>query len=101
MDVEVGTRLSELRNLQNFAEESGTESRESYYDRIIKPNIDEERDREEYYWLLEKFPNIAPKSFGGYRKMKRISSDNYKKIVQEVNLSGENLDKVSFWGNMK
>ena len=101
LDVEVGTRLSELRNLQNFAEESGTESRESYYDRIIKPNIDEERDREEYYWLLEKFPNIAPKSFGGYRKMKRISSDNYKKIVQEVNLSGENLDKVSFWGNMK
>ena len=101
LDVEVGTRLSELRNLQNFAEESGTESRESYYDRIIKPNIDEERDREEYYWLLEKFPNIAPKSFGGYRKMKRISSDNYKKIVQEVNLSGENLDKVSFWENMK
>ena len=90
-----------MRNLQNFAEESGTESRESYYDRIIKPNIDEERDREEYYWLLEKFPNIAPKSFGRYRKMKRISSDNYKKIVQEVNLSGENLDKVSFWENMK
>ena len=101
LDLEVGTRLSELRKLQDYAKESGTESRKSYYDRIIKPNIDEERDREEYYWLLENFSNIAPKSFGGYRKMKKINSDNYKKIVQEVSLSGEFLDKISFWKNTK
>lgn len=100
LDIEVGTRLDELKHLQDYAEESETESRDSYYDRVIKPNIDEERDKEEYYWLLENIPNIAPKSFGGYRKMKRTNSDNYKKIIQEVNLCGKDLSTVSFWKNI-
>ena len=100
LDIEVGTRLDELKHLQDYAEESETESRDSYYYRVIKPNIDEERDKEEYYWLLENIPNIAPKSFGGYRKMKRTNSDNYKKIIQEVNLCGKDLSTVSFWKNI-
>ena len=42
-------------------------------------------------------PSIAPKSFGGYRKMKNTSSDNYKKIVDEVNNKGYDLNSVTFW----
>lgn len=98
--IEVGTRLDELKHLQDYAEESNTESRDSYYNRVIKPNIDEERDKEEYYWLLENIPNIAPKSFGGYRKMKKSNSDNYQKIIQEVNACGKDLSTISFWKNI-
>ena len=100
LDIEVGTRLDELKHLQDYAEESNTESRDSYYNRVIKPNIDEERDKEEYYWLLENIPNIAPKSFGGYRKMKKSNSDNYQKIIQEVNACGKDLSTISFWNNV-
>lgn len=97
LDITVGSRLDELKKLQVYAEESGTESKEDYYKRVIKPNVEEERDKEEYYWLLENMPSIAPKSFGGYRKMKNTSSDNYKKIVDEVNNKGYDLNLVTFW----
>ena len=80
-----------------YAEESGTESKEDYYNRVIKPNMEEEKDKEEYYWLLENFPSIAPKSFGGYRKMKNTLSANYKKIIDEVNNKGYDLNTITFW----
>lgn len=97
LDITVGSRLDELKKLQVYAEESGTESKEDYYKRVIKPNVEEERDKEEYYWLLENMPSMAPKSFGGYRKMKNTSSDNYKKIVDEVNNKGYDLNLITFW----
>lgn len=97
LDITIGSRLDELKKLQLYAEESGTESKEGYYNRVIKPSIDEEKDKEEYYWLLENLPSIAPKSFGGYRKMKNTQSDNYKKIINEVNNKGYDLNTVTFW----
>lgn len=97
LDITIGSRLDELKKLQLYAEESGTEAKEDYYNRVIKPSIDEEKDKEEYYWLLEKLPSIAPKSFGGYRKMKNTQSDNYKKIINEVNNKGYDLNTVTFW----
>lgn len=97
LDITIGSRLDELKKLQLYAEESGTESKEDYYNRVIKPSIDEEKDKEEYYWLLENLPSIAPKSFGGYRKIKNIQSDNYKKIINEVNNKGYDLNTVTFW----
>lgn len=97
LDITIGSRLDELKKLQLYAEESGTESKEDYYNRVIKPNIEEEKDKEEYYWLLENLPSIAPKSFGGYRKMKNTLSDNYKKIINEVNDKGYDLNSITFW----
>lgn len=97
LDITIGSRLDELKKLQLYAEESRTESKEDYYNRVIKPSIDEEKDKEEYYWLLENLPSIAPKSFGGYRKMKNTQSDNYKKIINEVNNKGYDLNTVTFW----
>ena len=97
LDITVGSRLDELKKLQLYAEESGTETKEDYYNRVIKPNMEEEKDKEEYYWLLENFPSIAPKSFGGYRKMKNTSSANYKKIIDEVNNKGYDLNTITFW----
>lgn len=97
LDITVGSRLDELKKLQVYAEESGTESKEDYYERVIKPNIEEERDKEEYYWLLENMPSIAPKSFGGYRKMKKMNSENYVRIVKELEKNGKSINEIKFW----
>ena len=43
------------------------------------------KDKEFYDLIFEKFPDIAPKSFGGFRRMKAANSDNYKKLLQKAN----------------
>ena len=70
---------------------------EEYYNRVIVPVIEEERDREEYYWLLENMKQISPKSFGGYRRMKKSKTENYIKLVEKVKESGYDLSSVKFW----
>ncbi len=97
LDSTVGTRLDEFRMLQQSSVNSGYDSEESYYNRVIKPYIDEEKQREEYYWLLENYPDIAPKSFGGYRKMKKQNSENYQKIVYMLEQKGLSIDTICFW----
>ena len=93
----VGSRIDELKKLQQIVTSPETETKEEYYERVIKPSIEEERQREEYYWLLENFPSLAPKSFGGYRKMKNSNSSNYKKIIEELSKNGVDIDNISFW----
>lgn len=51
------------------------------YEKVKKSSEQEARDREDYDWLRENLPDIAPKSFAGYRKMKNSSSQNYIKLV--------------------
>lgn len=92
-----GTRLEELKRLQKFAEETKTESKDDYQKRIIDPYIEKENDREQYYWLLENIQSIAPKSLSGYRRMKKLNSSNYKKIVSEVTKTGNDINKIKFW----
>lgn len=45
-------------------------------------------DRKNYELLLKKLPNIAPKSFGGYRRMKNIKSKNYMELKRVANEMG-------------
>ena len=97
LDIKHGTRLQELKELQDFAEKDDVETRESYQKRIIDPYLDEEKDREQYYWLLEHVPSLAPKSFGGYRKMKKLNSINYQKIISELSKLGYDIDTIRFW----
>ena len=92
-----GTRLDEFHKLQKYAVESNTESFGSYQIRVIDPYIEESNEREQYYWLLENANKIAPKSFSGYRRMKKQNTENYQKIVLEVNKLGKNIDNLKFW----
>lgn len=41
-------------------------------------------DKEFYDLIFEKLPEIAPKSFGGYRRMKSSNSENYQKLLKEA-----------------
>lgn len=97
LDSKLGSRLDELKKLQNYAVQTNAETRDEYQTRVIEPYLEEMKDREQYYWLLENIPEIAPKSFGGYRRMKKEKSKTYKEIANEVKKLGKNLDKVKFW----
>ncbi len=97
LDEQYGTRIEELQHLQKMVAGMGTESEESYQERVINPHIEEEKDRECYYWILENIPNIAPKSFGGFRRIKKLNSDSYKNIVKEVENTGNDINTLKFW----
>lgn len=71
--------------------------KKKYKESIIDKRIEEDRDREIYYFLLENYNKIAPKSFGGFRKMKRSNSENYKKIVDVLLKDGYTMDNIRFW----
>lgn len=92
-----GTRLDELHRLQSLCAEDGSESMSDYQKRIIDPYTEEAKDREQYYWLLEHMPEIAPKSFGGFRRMKKINSQNYRKILEEIRKNGYFIEDLKFW----
>ena len=80
---EVG-ELTELMNELPTARE-----RDEYYRRLIIPEKEKMRDKEEFWWILENLPELAPKSFNGYRKMKRENTDNFtvlKLLAEDMDL---------------
>lgn len=85
--------LESLKQKMNNTEEQRTE----YQAKVIDPRKREERDREEYYWLLEHMNKAAPKSFGGYRRMKSQKTENYKNLLNEVKELGFDLEQITFW----
>ncbi len=64
-----------------YRDERNAMQKKAFRDRVIE----EEQlvlDGEIYDKLREHLPNIAPKSFGGFRRMKNMQSDNYLKLVK-------------------
>lgn len=52
------------------------------YDKYIGDIKQEAIDRADYDLYREHLPDIAPKSFGGYRRMKNANSKNYQKLLE-------------------
>ncbi len=96
LDAFLGTTINFLENLKRLTSKSAKEEQE-YDEQIIAPARAEEKDREEYYWLLENMKSIAPKSFSGYRRMKSGNTENYQKIIKQVGETGVDLSQVRFW----
>lgn len=96
LDKKIGTNIEHLYHLMEISC-STEEEREKYKSTIIDKKIEEENDREIYYFLLENYNNIAPKSFGGFRKMKNSKSDNYIKLVDTLLKDGYKIEEVKFW----
>lgn len=40
----------------------------------------EKKDRADYAWIQENLPEVTPKSFSGYRRMKNMNSLNFQKL---------------------
>ena len=62
------------------------------YDARQKKIHDKKRDEEEYKRICEKLPETAPKSLGGYRRMKNAKSANYLKLVEECKKLGIKIE---------
>ena len=61
-----------------------TKEQKAFFEKEVKEKKEAALDKEFYDILFEKCPDIAPKSFSGYRRMKSANSDNYKKIITEA-----------------
>lgn len=65
-----------------FIDDRTDEEKDNYLLECKRVNneLQMELDRKDYDWLWEHMPEICPKSFGGYRKMKNSNSKNYQEI---------------------
>lgn len=50
------------------------------------------RDEKEYYKIFYQLPNFAPKSFGGYRRMKHLNSTNFQELMQIAEEAGIDIE---------
>ncbi|MBQ9898516.1 MAG: hypothetical protein IJM44_03560 [Ruminococcus sp.] len=55
-------------------------------------NAIREYDHKQYDKLVEILPDIAPKSYSGYMRMKKNNTKNYQKLLTEAIINGINLD---------
>lgn len=62
-----------------------TKEQKAFFDKEVKEKEEFLKDKEFYDLIFEKFPDIAPKSFGGFRRMKAANSENYKKLLEKAN----------------
>lgn len=53
---------------------------------------EEKKDRENYEKMVELYPDISPKSFGGFRRMKKTQSPNYLSLVKKLKDKGLNIE---------
>lgn len=61
-----------------------TDQEKAEYNKIIQKIEETQRAEIEYSWILEHLPEIAPKSLGGYSRMKNANSKNYQIIKQQA-----------------
>lgn len=71
-----------------------TEKEIQEYDEMLKLKqyeLQKDEDREKYYMICEQLPEVAPKSFGGYRKMKNSNSLSFQKLKEAAKEIGLDL----------
>lgn len=90
-DAIVGTiKALKERGRENEAEElrerALNKAKEKYehYENLIPYEIQRGIDKRDYSWISENLPSICPKSLVGYRRMKKLKSKKYCKIVEEA-----------------
>lgn len=64
-----------------FVDSRGQAEKMEYQDRLDE-ELTAEKDKLNYDYLSEHLPNIAPKSFAGYRRMKESNSKSYLKLKE-------------------
>lgn len=61
-----------------------TKEQKDLFEKEVREKEEAAVDKEFYDIIFEKCPDIAPKSFSGYRRMKAANSINYQKILIEA-----------------
>lgn len=93
-----GDTLADLSGIQKAIEYSNrpfvddrTDEEKEKYEQYIAETANRKRDKEEFDWIREFLPELAPKSFGGYRRMKSSNSKNYQKLADAAKGKGHEL----------
>lgn len=74
-----------------FSDERTREQKNNFKKWVIN-NEQEVVDQANYDFLLEHLPDVAPKSFSGFRRMKNMRSNNYLILMKLAHEKGRNLD---------
>lgn len=78
---------------REYKDERSKEQKESF-EEMIREKEEVAKDKEFYDLMFEKCPEVTPKSFSGYRRMKASNSENYKKLLKQAEeLLGYNFYK--------
>lgn len=72
-----------------FIDDRSPKEKEAYEKQLKKCSISDNED--EYYWIYEHLPEIAPKSLSGYTRMKNTKSKNFIKIVDAARELGYDI----------
>jgi tetratricopeptide (TPR) repeat protein len=75
-----------------FTDERTLEQK-NHFKKWVTDNEQEFIDRKNYDFLREFIPDIAPKSFGGYRRMKILKSEKYIKLCKAASIREINLNE--------
>lgn len=78
---------------REYKDERSKEQKESF-EEMIREKEEVAKDKEFYDLMFEKYPEVTPKSFSGFRRMKASNSENYKKLLKQAEkLLGYNFYK--------
>jgi len=84
-------------NLIQWCNRPHVDERNPLQKNVFRERVTEEEqktlDNELYSLLCEKVPNLAPKSFGGFRRMKNLQSQNFVKLAISASELGIDLNK--------
>lgn len=84
-DVNTPTFSGDIFEMSNrpFVDDRPQEYIDTYY-KLIAEYKEEQQDRATFAMLEEDYPDIAPKSYGAYRRMKKAKTKGYLKLAEEL-----------------
>lgn len=86
-----GKYVNAIKYSQRAWRDNRTAEEKKYYNEFLEKQakeVQKEKDRDEYYLLMENCPEEAPKSFSSYRRMKGAKSKNFLKLCDIAKSKG-------------
>ncbi|MEY8356825.1 phage minor capsid protein [Lachnospiraceae bacterium 54-53] len=98
-DNVINNKLNEESNVfeasnRPFIDDRTEEEKENYIEfrNQQKEKEKKKRDEKEYFKIFYRFPDYAPKSFVGYRRMKHLNSTNFQELMQIAEEAGIDIE---------
>ena len=82
-----GNSVNAIKSSQRpFKDDRTAEEKKNYLEHLEQLQKEKQKDLDEieYYHIFYELPEIAPKSFGGYRKMKNAQTKNFLKLKDQA-----------------
>ena len=84
-DIDEANRLIEEKRIAD-------EKKKDADDHMIEFEVQRGINKRDYKWIQDNLPEICPKSYSGYMRMKKSNTKNYQKIVAEAKRLGRIIE---------